>query len=64
MLAMLKVDELHSGDAQNGKLMDAPITAVSPPEKNLKVSVDGNGKIHPMLSTEVDGTLLVISEPA
>ena len=34
------------------------------PEKNLKVSVDGNGKIHPMSSTEVEGTLLVISEPA
>ena len=34
------------------------------PEKNLKVTVDGNGKIHPMMSTEVEGTLLVISEPA
>ena len=25
-------------------------------EKNLKVSVDDNGKIHPMSSTEVEGT--------
>ena len=34
------------------------------PEKNLNVSIDSNGKIHPMNTTGVLSYLLLISEPA